>query len=157
MRFSPAIRRRLSTLVVSVIAPTFLFSGLPSVGCSCPTNTSFSVALGFLSGPHSYCGCASCPSKSNTGPCCCAPQNPVKLSQRNHASIKVNVPCKAVFQSGLLTVSANSAIDTDWVTIAREELPRLPVTDLRFTASDLEWNTGPPPIDLVVALRRFLI
>ncbi|MCC7086729.1 MAG: hypothetical protein IT427_17145 [Pirellulales bacterium] len=151
------------TLAAMMLAPTFLWSGLPAVGCNCSEEGGVTVALETLSinsqvdRQPSYCHCASCASQSGGPCCCCCSKSPVQQEKGDFVLKKRS--CTAVVHSGIVTTSpkvTSSDIDfqIEWFQLGGAASAANP--EIPFKA--IEWNTGPPPpIDLVVSLRRLLV
>jgi hypothetical protein len=170
MNIELAIRcGRVRNFAIAVLLPTFLLSGMPAVGCSCADDRAVSMVLGLFSTlPRadqnaSYCHCACCAASKGDKPCCCTAKlngsKPDQHESRLCIQQKQQGGCAAVLHERTLSVSAApTMIDTAVLHWAQVEFSILGAADLRrFLHAVAECNTGPPPVDLVVSLRRFLI
>jgi hypothetical protein len=167
-----AIRRgRFRNRLIAALVPTFLLSGLPAVACSCSVDQVSADLLSTVVGHASFCRCKNCPGQSGGEGCCCKPQTNRRQSnyrQSNRPPAKTGATCCTVQQSSkciavlrerLLTSSASKVTD-DLSTFSGAEVAVLyaPLADSHaFWQPTACCDTGPPPLDLVVSLRRFLI
>lgn len=163
MKRGLAIRRGFArTLIAAALLPTFLWSSLPAIGCNCSDDSGVSIAFDWLAnhkkGQPSYCHCASCASQFG-GPCCCCCSKSSEKQEKNDFGLKKNNSCSAVVHGGIVTTSPKlTALDTDdqigWLQLGSLVL----AVNSEVQLQTIEWSTGPPPpIDLVVSLRRLLV
>lgn len=157
-----AIRRGFArTLLAAVLVLTFLWNGLPAVGCNCPDDSGVSIAFDWAANHKenqpSYCHCASCASRSG-GPCCCCCSKSSEKQEKNDFGLKKN-SCSVVVHAGIVAkLPKLTALDTDdqigWLQLSSVVL----MVNSEAQLQTIEWSTGPPPpIDLVVSLRRLLV
>jgi hypothetical protein len=163
-----AIRRgQFRNLLIAALAATFLVSGLPAVACSCSADQASGNLLSAVAGAHdSFCRCENCPGRSGGEGCCCKP--PLKRRSADHNThcrdthcrvTQQSADCVAVLQERLLTSSASKVTD-DLSTSSGAQVATVPIPladSLAFWQPTARCDTGPPPLDLVVSLRRFLI
>jgi hypothetical protein len=163
MHGNPVIRcGRLRNRLIAALVPTFLLSGMPAVACSCSTGQATVELLASVAGSHaSYCRCESCPGRDGGECCCCKPHTKRKVDDGNLRCRweQQSAPCVAVLHERLLTSSTPKVAD-DLAALPFSLLatgPNLLADSHAFWQPSTECDTGPPPLDLVVALRRFLI
>jgi hypothetical protein len=170
------IRRLLLCCLIWLTAASTLLAGVPHFECLCPNGQRKSACLGIVAkGTSCCCGGACC---SSGGGCChkkpqspvggarkrsCCQATPQIISKLSGKDVRLHAPgcCKSPAKPKFLGLNLSKTASADPIAAGPQALPvrTSPSGQSRNTDSRLDWLIYciPPPTNLVIAHRHFLI
>jgi hypothetical protein len=165
--FIRALRRSLPSrfrpILVWAVMPLTLFNGMPiSAGCICADGHYEPVCrAGRCRAGMSDCGCSCCAKTASCkGKCCCRKSENQRHENMPGQRVANNGCCKPVVVQVPTVVTTQASTGLDVQPIAALVLAPI---DLPFLGSwsavvhRIDFDTGPPPNDLIVTLQRLVI
>lgn len=174
------VRRWLLTAVVWLTAATTLIGGVPHFDCVCPNGNHKPFCFGFGCGGNGCCcagSCCSCAANSSLvpgssthsakatqskSPCCChKAKQPPRVGPNPSPQMQCPGCHKTLIQAELVVAptepNAAQLFTAEWSVIAVGIPLDLVVPSPAGSWTVWEPHRLPPPTDLVIALRHFLI
>lgn len=154
-----SIRQRFKSAVIWVMVPMAAISGRSVSGCLSPSGH-FDPNCQCLTGGAAvcHCHCSKCGGGAN---CCCKskalagqPASGSGVQNERCRTVGIYAVTTAINASKVLTSSADSHQSADSAVLTTDQPCSLAKTSGQHVA---ELNTGPPPDNLVVTLRHWII
>ena len=163
--------------IVWLTAGMSFVAGLPHFDCVCPNGNHKPFCFGFGFGADGCCGRACCSSTPTTEPiasqpttepvneaCCCCCHTTRAPSHASFPTLEArSAGCHKTLVQATLVVEPVSSISLDSDLARSLSLPSVTDQSLSLSAGTGDWSVSwepqrlPPPTDLVIALRHFVI
>jgi len=156
-----SIRQRFKSAVIWVMVPMAAISGRSVSGCLSPSGhfelNCKCAAIGGQAACHCHCSCCT----GNT--CCCKSKALAAKDTTKHSGLQDSSHCRAIGLYALTTAvsaskSSTSAGDAHQPAQLAASAADVPCSLAKIRGEHVaELNTGPPPENLIVALRHWVI